>query len=461
MSDYRPLAVVRAPVKTRSGYGAMSRDIVHHLIDLDKYDVQIHSINWGMTPMNALDEDNERDRRLLDRIVPEQFERKPDLYISISIPTEFRPMGRYNIGITAGIETTQAHVDWVKAMNVMDVVFTISEFSKRILTNSKYQAQDQNGNVVGQIECKKPVEVLNNCVHTDVFRKLPDYELEKGIRETLDTIPENYNFLFVGHWLNGPLGHDRKNVGLLIKLFFEVFKRSEFVEKPGLILKTSHAGFSLMDRERIKDRINQIRDTIELEVGEQIPNVYLVHGDLTDEEMNSLYNHSKVKTHISLTHGEGFGRPLLEACMSGKPIIATGFSGHLDFLDAENAILIGGQLTDIHDDVKNQWFIDGAKWLSVDGNMAATAMVEAFRNYSEWKKKANTLMRKNRKKFSYDSIAREFDILIDAYVPEFDEPEEQPKKVGLNLPKLNSPNLPKLSKNKNSKVQLPKLKKIK
>ena len=42
------------------------------------------------------------------------------------------------------------------------------------------------------------------------------------------------------------------------------------------------------------------------------PNIYLVHGDFTDDEMNQLYNHPKVKVHVSFTHGEGFGRPLLE-----------------------------------------------------------------------------------------------------------------------------------------------------
>ena len=40
-------------------------------------------------------------------------------------------------------------------------------------------------------------------------------------------------------------------------------------------------------------------------------------------EMNEMYNHPKVKAHLTFTHGEGFGRPLLEASFSGKPIIST------------------------------------------------------------------------------------------------------------------------------------------
>ena len=467
---YRPLAVVRAPVKTRSGYGAMSRDIVRHLIEKDQYDVQVHSINWGNTPMNALDIESDRDKMILDRIVPEQFPRQPDLYISISIPTEFRPMGRYNIGITAGIETTQAHVEWVKHMNVMDVNFVISEHSKNVFEVSQYQAQDQTGKILGQIKCEKPIEVLHNCIDTNIFKKISaDYELDKGIRETLNQIPETYNYLFVGHWLNGPVGHDRKNVGLLVKLFMEMFKRSEFQEKPGLILKTSMSGHSLLDREEIKKRVSMIRESVEVGVGEQLPNVYLIHGDLTDNEMNSLYNHSKVKTHISLTKGEGFGRPLLEASLSGKPIITTGFSGQLDFLDPEHAILLGGELEQIHESVRNDWFIEESKWLSVDPNMAATAMAEALQNYSKWKKLARDLMIKNRKLFSYESIRDNFWNLLDEYVPVFDSPPALPERKEVNLPGLKklgkggvsggAPKLPKLNK-KSTQPKMPTLKKL-
>lgn len=473
--SYRPLAVVRAPVATRSGYGAMSRDIVRHLIEKDQYDVEIHSINWGNTPMNALDINDERDKIILDRIVPEQFPRQPDLYISISIPTEFRPMGRYNIGITAGIETTQAHVEWVKHMNVMDINFVISEHSKRVFETSQYQAQ-QNGQVVGEIKCQKPIEVLHNCVDTNIFKKIgADYELDTGVRETLDQIPESYNFLFVGHWLNGPVGHDRKNVGLLIKLFFELFKRTEWVEKPGLILKTSVAGFSLLDRQKIKERVDQIRQSVELGPGEVLPNVYVLHGDLTDQEMNSLYNHSKVKTHISLTKGEGFGRPLLEASLSGKPIITTGFSGQLDFLDPEHAVLLGGELEEVHESVRNDWFIENAKWLSVDPNMAATAMAETIHNYKKWKDKARQLMMKNRKLFSYEAIRDDFWTLLDDYVPEFDSPPAPmgPQQKDLKLPGLKKltkdgpqeskpkvpGSLPKLNK-KSATPSMPKLKKL-
>ena len=53
----KPLCLVTAPVQTRSGYGAHSRDICRSLIKLDKYDVHIMGVRWGNCPMNALNED--------------------------------------------------------------------------------------------------------------------------------------------------------------------------------------------------------------------------------------------------------------------------------------------------------------------------------------------------------------------------------------------------------------------
>ena len=455
--DYRPTCVVRAPVSTRSGYGGMSRDIVRHLIEYDKYDVQIHSINWGETPMNALDINKPADKMILERMVPEEFSTQPDLYVSISIPTEFQPVGKYNIGITAGIETTQASVEWVEAMNRMDVNFVISEHAKAVFDASKYQAQNETGENVGTMECLKPIEVLNNCVDTYVYKKLNRSQLESSVKNMIDTIPEKFNFMFVGHWLKGEIGQDRKNVGLLIKLFYELFKREEFEERPGLILKTNEVTSSLLDREVILSKAKQIKDSVELEEGEVLPNVYIVHGDLTDKELNSLYNHDKVKVHITFTKGEGFGRPLLEASLTGKPIIAPGWSGHMDFLNPQQTILLGGELEDIHPSA--QWdtiIIEGAKWMSVDPNMAATAMVEALRNYKPWRAKANKLAKANKDNFNYKKIRSNMWKLLDQYVPEFQEPA---KKMELNLPTLtkvggqSEVNIPKINLPKLMKVE--------
>lgn len=429
----KPLCVVRAPCQTRSGYGDMSRDIIRHIIEYDKFDVKVHSVPWGDTPMNALNEEVPKDKMILDRIIkPGDQIKQPELYVTITIPTEFEKVGKYNIGITAGIETTVASAQWVQACNNMDLVLTISEHSKNVFHFSKYSQQDQGGRVLGQLEVTKPIEVLHNCIDNEIFKKLEyEFELEQSIRTNLETIPENFCYLFVGHWLRGDFGEDRKNVSFLVKIFLETFRQVPEKEKPALILKTSNAGFSILDREEILNKIKQLKDSVVLEKGQTLPNIYLLHGELTDKEMNSLYNHPKVKAHVSFTKGEGFGRPLLEASISGKPVIASGWSGQLDFLDKDNAVLIGGELKPIHESsVWDGVLIRESTWFAPDANQCANAMYAVFKNYSNFKKKATALARDNKKKFSYETIRQRTFEILDKYVPEF------PKEMKLVLPTL-------------------------
>ncbi len=246
--------------------------------------------------------------------------------------------------------------------------------------------------------------------------------------------------MFVGHWLRGDFGEDRKNVGLLVRVFFETFKQSK-TAPPALILKTSGGNFSILDKREILKKISDIRSTVQLEEGQTLPNVYVLHGELTDAEMNSLYNHPKVKAHVSLTKGEGFGRPLLEASISGKPIIASGWSGHMDFLNAEDAVLVGGELKQIHpSSVWENILIPESSWFRPDLQQAANAFAAVFMDYETFRKKAHKLGKENFKKFSYKVIQQRTWELLDKYVPEF------PKQVPLKLPSLKKIDLPKLKK---------------
>jgi glycosyltransferase involved in cell wall biosynthesis len=437
--ENKPVCVVRAPCATRSGYGDMSRDIIRHLIEYDKFEVKVISVNWGETPMNALDETNPKDKMILDRILIGPLTKQPELFVSITIPSEFEPIGKYNIGITAGIETSIASAQWIESCNKMDVVFTISEHSKNVFHASQFQKKAQNGQVLGTVKLEKPIEVLHNCIDQNIFKKL-EYEadIQSTIKQAMKDIPEKFCYLFVGHWLRGEFGEDRKNVGLLVKVFLETFKQSK-VPSPALILKTSGGNFSYLDKKEIIKKIEHIRSTVQLTDDQTMPNIYLLHGELTDDEMNSLYNHPKVKAHVSLTKGEGFGRPLLEATISGKPVIASGWSGHMDFLNAEDAVLVGGELAKIHpSSVWDNILIAESSWFRPDIQQCANAFAAVFSDYDAFHKKAKQLGKENFKKFSYKAIQQRTWELLDKYVPEF------PKHVALTLPKLKKIELPKV-----------------
>ena len=436
----KPMMVIRGPVTTRSGYGDMARDIVRHLIAIDKWDIKVLPCPWGQTPMNALTAGNPKDQPILDKIVEQpNFSRKPEIFISITVPNEFQNLGQYNIGITAGIETTACSPEWVQGMNRMNVIFTISEHSKAVLTSTSYQVKDQQQQ--RSLQTDKPVEVLHCCVDTDIFHKVNRNEIEPLVNEFMSEVKESFVFLFVGHWLQGDIGQDRKDVGMLIKTFLEVFRHVPKAKRPALILKTSGAGFSVLDREEMLKKIDAVRATI---AAQNLPSIYLLHGDLTEPEMNSLYNHSKIKMMISFTKGEGFGRPLLEFCVAtGKPIITSGWSGHMDFLNLKEAILLSGKLAPVHASVVWKGVInEGTQWFQVDYHNATNVMHHVWKQYKLFRNRGMKLAKSNAEKFSFEVIQQRTAELMEKYIPKFVVPDEIP----ITLPTL--PKLKKIGKKK-------------
>ena len=443
MSD-KPVCLVTAPVATRSGYGAHSRDICRALIKLDKYDVKILSVRWGSCPMNALHKDDPNDMMIIERLLDgPKLPNQPELHIHIVIPNEFQQFGKYNIGVTAGLEMTACPHEWIEGMNRMNMNIVPSNFVKEIMSSCTFEIRDDNSQEVkGILKSENPIEVLFEGTDTNIYKKTKEFSVD--FVNEMKSVEDTFNFLYVGHWLQGDVGKDRKDVGMLVKVFLETFKNMK--KKPGLIMKTGGAGFSVLDREDILNKINSIKES----VNGNLPNIYFLHGDFTDEEMNELYNHPKVKTHISLTHGEGFGRPLLEATISGKPVIAPNWSGHLDFLPKNLAILLGGSLQDVEvGSIPDNMRIEGSQWFTVNYQETSVVMKELYKNYRKYSLNAKKLAIGNRTKFSLDAMTKKLGKILDKYVPEF------PKEVKLDLPKLK-----KVGSSETPKIKLPKLKKV-
>ena len=449
----KPFMFIQAPVATRSGYGSHSRDIVRSLIKMDKFDIKILSLPWGNCPMNALNDQDPNDKIILDRLFKENnLTVQPDIGLEIRIPNEYQCIGKYNIGITAGIETTLTSPKWVEGMNRPNLNIVPSYHSKRVFEETTYdKMQDMpNGQKqkIGQLKVEKPIEVLFEGVDTNIYKKTN--EIPITLNKQLESIDTDFNFLYVGHWLQGEFGHDRKDTGRLIQVFLETFKDRDI--QPSLIMKTSSATFSIMDRDECLAKIKNIKNSIKYK--KSLPNIYLLHGDLTDEEMNALYNHPKVKAHVSFTKGEGFGRPLLEASVSQKPVIASGWSGQVDFLDKELSVLLPGELKEVHSSVIWKDVVEkGSKWFYVNYEFASKVMNDMFLNYRKYSSNAVRQGLNNKKNFSLDRMTEVFEEILDKYVPKTTE-------VKLNLPNLgvqNKTNLPKLKKAKGEK-ELPKIK---
>ena len=441
-----------APFTSRSGYGDHARSIFYALYQSKKYEIKVLDVRWGDTPRNFLQKDNLAHKSIISAIVnPTQITKQPDIYIDIRIPNEFESPGRYNIGITAGIETNVVSVKWLEGCNKMDLIIVPSNHSNEGFVKAIYDKMqnlpDGKQQKIGEVKIEKPIEVVFEGADETIFKFLKVDEISRKIlKEINDIVKEDFAFLFVGQWNTGGYGEDRKDIAKLIKVFIETFANKK--KQPALILKTNGATFSIIDREMILKKIKATQERFPQ--GWSLPNIYLLHGDLTDDEMNDLYNHPKIKCMISFTHGEGFGRPLLEASMVGLPIIVSGWSGHVDFLDDKYTQFINGKLQQVPKSVVwKDIIIPESKWFVIDEHHAYLALKHAYENRNEIKEKAKKMMRKNRKKYTLNKMIEFLNEIVDKYTMHLSSSTQ------LKLPKLK-----KIRKNESQEIKLPKLKKV-
>ena len=432
----KPLCVISCPIDTFSGYGARSRDFVNALIKLkDKeWDIKILPQKWGECPWNFLSQDDPLRQRFIKNL-PHQ----PVIWMQITIPSEFHPVGQFNVGISAGIESTIYPAEFIEGSNKMHLNLVSSEHSKQVALNSQYEKRDKNTNqVVGNLKLEKPIEVLFEGLDLDKYHKKPQ---NSGL---LKDVKEEFCFLFTGHWLPGGFGEDRKDVATLIKTFLETFKGSGR-KKPALVLKCNQVNYSLLDRDTLLKQINRIKD----QVSGNLPNIYLLHGEMTDDEMNQLNNDNKVKAFVSFTKGEGYGRPLAEAAITGKPVIVSNWSGHTDFIHPDYNILIGGELKNVHKSASNQFLLKESEWFNVNTDVASKAMKDVFKHYKQYWEKSRKQTQYLKDNWSFDKMVEKLDSLL----PKI---EAAPQIQQLKLPKLTK----KGENQKLPKLKLPKLKKV-
>lgn len=305
----RKKVLVNGPALSQSGYGEHTRFLLRSLkAKEDTFDIYLNNLNWGKT--NWLFEDDD-ERRWIDFLLQKtifyaQQQGSFDISLQVTIPNEWKPIAPVNIGITAGIETTKVSPQWIEKSWGVDKIITISEHSKQVYQNTSYQATNNESGETFVARCTTPIDIVH--YPAKVMDKI-DLDID---------FEYDFNFLTVAQW--GP----RKNLENTIKWFVEEFKDKEV----GLIVKTNFAKNCLLDRRLTNNNLRRV-------IGDQTERkckIYLLHGYMSDQELNSLYQHPKVKCLLSATHGEGFGLPIFEAAYNGLPIIAPAWSGHVDFL---------------------------------------------------------------------------------------------------------------------------------
>ena len=317
--------IVRGPVLSMSGYGEQSRFALRALRKHeDKLDIYIVPIPWGNTNwINTNDEERKwMDANILRTANYLKSEPNPqfDLSLQVTIPNEWEDLAKVNVGYTAGIETTRVAPVWFEKTNMMDRVIVVSNHAKQVFESSAYDALNKSTGEKAILKLETPMEVVSYPVRNYDADEQFDIDLE-----------HDFNYLLMAQW------SERKNIENTIKWFVE----ENIDQEVGLVIKTNSQANCKIDKEftlekRLQPLLKQYED--------RKCKVYLLHGDLSEQQLTSLYTHPKIKCMVSLTHGEGFGLPLFEAAYNGMPIIAPGWSGQCDFLYAKMAGPGGGKV---------------------------------------------------------------------------------------------------------------------
>jgi len=307
----RKKILLKAPILTRSGYGEQSRFALRALMTReDIFDIYIQPLQWGKTSWIAL-QDEERhwiDKTIEKTIAYIHNKGQFDISLQVTIPNEWERIAQVNIGYTAGIETTKVAPIWLqKANENINKIIVVSDHAKQSYENTQVEAvNNQTGEKI-DYSLKVPVEVVG--YPTKKYDNLPETKLD---------IETEFNFLCIAQM--GP----RKNLNNTLKWFVEEFHD----DAVGLIIKANIMRNCLMDRERTNGVISNMLS----KYPDRKCKVYLIHGDMSDEEIHSLYVNKKASAFLALPHGEGFGLPIFEAAYSGLPVITVGWSGQIDYL---------------------------------------------------------------------------------------------------------------------------------
>jgi glycosyltransferase involved in cell wall biosynthesis len=441
----KPTCVISCPIDTFSGYGARSRDFVNALIKVkgEEWDIKILPQRWGECPWNYLPQDDPLRKRFVMGV---DNNNRPEVWMQITVPNEFQPVGtQHNIGVSAGIESNIYPGDWIEGSNRMNLNLLSSNHSKGVLDKTQLEKKDNKTNKsIGTVKFNGTSEVLFEGVDLNNYYKKPKKS------SILEGIKEDFCFLYTGHWLPGKFGEDRKNTGLMLKTFLETFNTSS-KKKPALIMKTNQIDYSNLDREDILQKIEAVTKMVK----GNLPNIYLLHGEMTEEELNQINNDPKVKAFVNFTKGEGFGRPLLEQAITGKPVICSGWSGHIDFIKPEYNVLVGGELKNVHESAANNMLLKESQWFNINTDVASRAMKDIFKNYKKYWESSRKQTQYLKDNYSFNSMCDLLKEYLDKHVGEI---KAAPKNVPLQLPKLQPLTKQKPQELPKLKLDLPKLK---
>ena len=310
----KPKVLVSGPVCNVSGYSEHARTLADSLMQMtDQIDLYIQDTQWGASTrslsyfkkygpfihktMKLFNSRKDNQNRVnLSGVFTCTYQVRP--------PNEFTQMSPNDIGVTAALESTYAPPEWVSKCNMMNHILVVSQHARKNLKNTK----DENG-----VGISTPISVIP----FGYKERNNEVNIYEDIKFTT-----KFNFLTVLQMA------PRKNFEFTLKCFLDQFGNDPEV---GLVIKTQIHNNSTIDFYATREKIEYLLNTFN-------PNrkckIYFVHGNLTKDQMSSLFNPEYIDCYLTATHGEGFGIPIFQAACNSIPVVATNWSGHLDFLRA-------------------------------------------------------------------------------------------------------------------------------
>ena len=373
--------LLRAPVLTQSGYGVHARQVFSWLSHKQDVDLTVQLLPWGDTPWFLNKDSNDLIGKIMECSRPTT---DADITFQLQLPHDWDPkLGKFNVGMTAAVETTICHPDWVSACNKMNLVIVPSKHTMKVLTSS------------GAVET--PIVIV-----PEAYPASFDDENVTPLDVKLDA---DFNFLIFGQITGNSFHSDRKGILTAIRWLCQEFKDDKRI---GVVVKTNMGRNSLIDKRIttsiIKQVVNEAREKSEF------PRIKVLHGDMSDSEVAGLYKHPNIKAAVALTRGEGYGLPILEAARAGVPIITTGWSGHMDFMQLGKFITVSHKLVDIHPSkVDGRLFIKGAQWAEPseeDFKRRARKLFDSYEIPRQWAQDLSSVIRE---KFNAQEIFNTYD----------------------------------------------------
>lgn len=384
LENNRKKVLLRGPVLTQSGYGVHARQIARWLLSKSNIDLHVQALPWGNTPWII---DKSLHDGLIGKLVEKTVEPMPGAYdvsFQLQLPNEWDPsLAKFNVGMTAAVETDRCNPVWINNCNSMNHVVVPSKHAENCFTKT--------GNLT------VPVSVIPEA-YSDAIIKVDKSPIDEILFST------EFNFLMIGQITGNNPENDRKNLFYSIKWFCESFSNDSNV---GLVIKTNAGRNTSSDALAVEQLFAKLLQ--EVRQG-PFPKIHLLHGSMSDAEVASLYRHRQIKALLAPTRGEGFGLPILEAAASGLPIIATGWSGHTDFLSYGKYIELDYVLEEIHPTrIDENIFMKEAKWAKPLEESFKSKILKFRKSPEAPKLWASEMMQKILPIYSQDGIQKIYD----------------------------------------------------